>query len=690
MKFLTRCLFLSLVCISLFASCNKDDEMMDDPTAQVNQNSPNKRTCGTHEHMEALLLDPMFKAAYKERINRFETLAASATERVLCGNPVVLPVAVHFQGVNNPNVACLRALAQAQVDILNNDYQGTNSDISTWINTASSSFPGLNYGETCIEFCIADQNHPSGYGLSNGDPAVTINTTTGDSDANWSGYLNIFVQPNTGVLGYSPLGGSGNGDGVVIDASAFGSGSGCGSVNPQSPYDLGRTLTHELGHYLLLDHIWGNGCGSDDGVGDTPNSRDPYYGCPNIGASSCSSTDLHMNYMDYTNDACMYMFSAGQSTRMENYVTSSLQNLVNNASNVCGGTSGPTCTDGIQNGDETGVDCGGSCPPCDGPTCTDGIQNGDETGVDCGGSCPPCGGNGPDVRVRSITKPASELCVPSFKPIVTIKNQSNQAVSSVKITYGIVGGVTKVKNWTGNIGPNKQKRITLPKINVGLGNKTFYAETSLPNGQADSNPSNDRKEKDIAVDGNQLVKVIIKPDDYGSEVTWEITDDNNNVVVSGGPFPDFNRRKRQRNICLTEGCYTFTIYDSYGDGICCDYGPGFYKLRDADNAIIAESDGQYGFSEEQTICITYDEYTYEGSRRDEKINPTVDSYGNIVEINNAGKGSTIEVIDENGVRIDNIKVEDVNSEYRIDKSKYAGKNVQVKLQAKPGKKVLSK
>lgn len=51
----------------------------------------------------------------------------------------------------------------------------------------------------------------------------------------------------------------------------------------------------------------------------------------------------------------------------------------------------PTCDDGIQNGDETGVDCGGSCPPCEVlPTCNDGIQNGDETGVDCGGSCPEC------------------------------------------------------------------------------------------------------------------------------------------------------------------------------------------------------------------------------------------------------------------------------------------------------------
>ena len=157
-------------------------------------------------------------------------------------------------------------------------------------------------------------------------------------------------------------------------------------------------MTHELGHYLLLDHIWGGngGCNDDDDVNDSPVSTEPHYGCPNIGASSCSSTDLHMNYMDYTNDACMYMFTAGQSTRMENYFNANLQNVIANAANVCeesGEPNLPTCHDGIQNGGETGVDCGGpDCTPCmAAPTCNDGILNGLETGIDCGGpDCTPC------------------------------------------------------------------------------------------------------------------------------------------------------------------------------------------------------------------------------------------------------------------------------------------------------------
>ena len=99
--------------------------------------------------------------------------------------------------------------------------------------------------------------------MNDGDAAVTINQTNGDRANSWSGYINIFVNDADGNLGYSPLGGSGNGDGVVINRDAFGAGNGCTGVSPQSPYDLGRTLTHELGHYLNLDHIWGGGCNQD-------------------------------------------------------------------------------------------------------------------------------------------------------------------------------------------------------------------------------------------------------------------------------------------------------------------------------------------------------------------------------------------------------------------------------------------
>ena len=328
---------LFLGCL-FFMSCQEELELDNNSPIEDGTLSDHVRSCSTHAKMEEWLKDPAFKAKHEAKFTRLS--AAPALSRSTCANPPLIPVAVHYQGATGADAACLISLAENQIAILNADFGGTNSDISKWTNDASSSFPGLNNGEACLKFCLADKDHPSGYGLQEGNPAVTINQTTGDSNSDFSGYLNIFVQFGTGVLGYAPLGGSGNGDGVVVEGIAFGSGNGCGNIVPQAPYNLGRTTTHEVGHYLLLDHIWGGGCGQDDDVSDTPDSNNPYYDCPSIGASSCGSTDLHMNYMDYTNDACMYMFSAGQISRSENYVSTSLVILTQNAAAKCSESNG--------------------------------------------------------------------------------------------------------------------------------------------------------------------------------------------------------------------------------------------------------------------------------------------------------------------------------------------------------------
>jgi hypothetical protein len=303
-----------------------------------------QRNCSSVEHTQTLLQDPDFASAYQERQQRFEVVHASAqnTVRAQCPNPAMIPMAVHFQGLGTGvDPTCLIALAQQQVQILNDDYAGTNADITDWTGGTSTNYPGINNGEACIGFALGTANHPFGFGLTEGEPAVTINQTGTSENLNaFSGYLNIYVKDiGGGILGYSPLGGSGTGDGVVIGLNYFSSGSGCGAVSPSYPFNEGRTLTHELGHYLNLDHIWGDGgCGIDDGVADTPVTDAPHYNCPSGTDASCGSPDLHMNYMDYVDDRCMYMFTEGQATRMESYVSSNLQNLVNNFDNVSGPT----------------------------------------------------------------------------------------------------------------------------------------------------------------------------------------------------------------------------------------------------------------------------------------------------------------------------------------------------------------
>ena len=309
-----------------------------------------QRTCGTDAYMQNLMSNPTLKQQYLDLQQQFENELERLTTAQMNkqgGNAVNntnttirIPVAVHYPSVANSSTesvkSCLRSLAQRQVNILNADYNATNTDISNWA-TYSSLFPGINIGNMNVSFEIATLNHPSGTGLSDGTMAVTFGTdflSGADTDATWAGYCNLVVRNiSGGILGYSPLGGSPSGGmTVVIDNNAFGatmtgSPSSCTGYVPGAPYNLGRTLTHELGHFFNLDHTF-NGCDgancatSGDRVCDTPPSDNPRFDCnapdnpPSGSENGCGVTQLTMNYMDYVEDSCMYMFTAGQAARM--------------------------------------------------------------------------------------------------------------------------------------------------------------------------------------------------------------------------------------------------------------------------------------------------------------------------------------------------------------------------------------
>jgi hypothetical protein len=118
-----------------------------------------------------------------------------------------------------------------------------------------------------------------------------------------------------GILGYAQFpGGASATDGVVIDSKYFGT-----TGTATAPFNLGRTATHEIGHWMNLRHIWGDAnCGSDL-VSDTPTHNTANYGTPVYPHySTCTGTpiEMTMNYMDYTDDNAMYMFSTGQKSRM--------------------------------------------------------------------------------------------------------------------------------------------------------------------------------------------------------------------------------------------------------------------------------------------------------------------------------------------------------------------------------------
>ena len=299
-----------------------------------------ERSCGMLEYMDQQMQDPEFAREYELSQEKFKVklqqLLSEENFSQRGGNPIVIPVAVHFPTANEADRACLEALAQNQIDILNADYTATNADISQW-NAASGFYPNTGLGVASISFCMALSDHPVGLDseLLEGNPAVTIGYdfgNGGNTDSNWGGYMNFVIRPLGGLLGFSPLGGSiAAGQAVTITTTAFGSGSGCSGsgIVPSFPFNLGRTTTHELGHFYNLAHTFngdGNGvCGSGgDGIVDTPEVANSTYGCPSVGnVAGCvpGETALTMSFMDYGDDRCLYMFSAGQATRMDAWAT---------------------------------------------------------------------------------------------------------------------------------------------------------------------------------------------------------------------------------------------------------------------------------------------------------------------------------------------------------------------------------
>jgi hypothetical protein len=292
----------------------------------MSPNQPIKRTCGVmFEHRRLLSEDPAYVAAR----SRIETLAREYKLGLRTSARVGItriPVVVHVVWKTAAqNIS--EAQIQSQIDVLNQDYRMTNPDIgqvpAVWQSIR---------GDSRIEFFLATTD-PSGNptnGITRtqtqvesfaqaGNPVKSA--ATGGADP-WPAdkYLNIWVcQLGGGLLGYAQFpGGPAATDGVVILNSAFGT-----TGTAAAPFNRGRTATHEIGHWLNLYHIWGDdgtGCGGSDEVDDTPNAAGPNYGCPPFPSVTCGNApngDMFVNYMDYTDDACMYMFTAGQVARMQ-------------------------------------------------------------------------------------------------------------------------------------------------------------------------------------------------------------------------------------------------------------------------------------------------------------------------------------------------------------------------------------
>jgi len=300
-----------------------------DAASSDGQSTPTVRKCGTMAvHRRLLSQDPSYGRVRAQIEN--ETLAFSSNGASTARPGVTrIPVVVHVVW-NTALENISEAQINSQIDVLNRDFRRTNPDVSS---TPAPFLPLT--ADARIEFFLAnvDPNGAPTNGITRRQTTQTSfsdndgikSAATGGTDA-WPAnrYLNIWtalrLTSSIGeLLGYAQFpGGPAATDGVVILHSAFGT-----NGTAAAPFNLGRTATHEIGHYLNLNHIWGDddsGCTGTDNVVDTPNQGGSNIGAPTFPHVSCGNGpngDMFMNYMDYVDDRAMFMFTAGQVTRMQ-------------------------------------------------------------------------------------------------------------------------------------------------------------------------------------------------------------------------------------------------------------------------------------------------------------------------------------------------------------------------------------
>lgn len=397
------------------------------------------------------------------------------------------------------------------------------------------------------------------------DPTQYMNMwSVNFTDGSLLGYAQF---PSSSTLnGLNANGGAANTDGVVAGFRFFGS-SDITTGTFSSPYDKGRTMTHEVGHFLGLRHIWGdnNTCPTTntdqdkDFCADTPAASASNSGCP-TNANSCPSNpgnDMVQNYMDYTNDACMNIFTNDQKLRITTVMNNSPRRLSLKTSTK------DVAIPLFANDAEVKIEniCGIVEPSCTTP---------------------------------NPTAPAK---------IISLYNRGTSNLTSAVISYNMNGGANQTQNWSGNLAPNKYALVTLTNSTV---NGTLNVSVTSANGVADQRATNNTASKvfgnaagSLAYANSTSFTFNLTGDRWGSEINWELTNQAGAILYSGGiggTYPDAAADGTQVLVLNqvwnlpANGCYTLTVNDSYGDGLFDGVGQGFYTVTSGGTTLVNVTD----------------------------------------------------------------------------------------------------
>ncbi|TAF11572.1 MAG: T9SS C-terminal target domain-containing protein [Flavobacteriia bacterium] len=532
--------------------------------------------CATDEY-EAFL-----QANHPERMNReqFETFLASSNKsnnkdnlneiNSQSGGIIYIPVVVHVihngdaYGVNE-NITDEQV--QSQITVMNQDYR------------RMAGTPGFNNNavgaDVQIEFVLAKVD-------PNGNPTNGINRVnlcqaywemgTIDSTVkpttiwNPTQYMNMwsvnFGGTSADLLGYAQFPSNGtttaNTDGVVAGYSYFGSQSIYPAGNFSAPYNQGRTMTHEVGHFLGLYHTFQGGCSGENATAgdlcaDTPAVRIPNYGCTPINTCPTGANDMIANYMDYTDDSCMNIFTANQKSRITSVMNTFPRRLDLKSSTK------DQAIPLFANDAEVIIEnlCVSVQPTCTSP---------------------------------NPTSPAKS---------VLLYNRGTSNLTSATLSYNMNGGTSFSQNWTGNLAPNKYALVTLTNSTI---NGLLTVSIASANGTTDQRTTNNTATKTFGTSGSLAYAnstsftFNLTGDAYGNEITWTLKNQAGTTLYSGGTYTEeatggtYPLVTNQVWNLPANGCYYLTVNDSYGDGLFDGVGQGYYTVTAGSTTVVNVTD----------------------------------------------------------------------------------------------------